>query len=186
MKKRQSIRNILCFIVLAGLIPSCATLHSPHNWLPKVNDVQSEAYGGWITVDYTVRGQSIVSSGELIAVTPEKLLILGEGGLTDIPRLIVNRSLLEIFSENKLSGLAILGTLSTLSHGFYLLLSAPVWIISGTVLAVSESKAGLMRYDGIPPEDIRKYARFPQGLPEGIDPDSLKMKPMAEKKRPEE
>jgi len=132
-------------------------------------------------LDYVSLGQTTTVSGELLAVAPGKLFILNESGVSEVPVLAVKRMQLEIFKEKKVAGIwAFLGTLSTASHGVGLIVSAPIWIVSGIVLAAAESAAGLMRFDGPPPEDIRKYARFPQGLPEGIDLRSLRMKPSAE------
>lgn len=57
-----------------------------------------------------------------------------------------------------------LGAASTLSHGYYLLLSAPVWLGLGVPLTVYTSAQNRARFD----KDLGglwQFARFPQGLP---------------------
>lgn len=182
MQKRQPIEVLLCLVCSAGLVSSCASLRSPEGWLPKVNEVQSQAYGCWISLDYGSLEQTAAASGELLAATQDTLFILNEGGVSEIPVLSVKRMQLEIFKEKRVAGIwALLGTLSTASHGIGLVVSGPIWIISGIALAAAESSAGLRRFDGPPHEDVRLYARFPQGLPEGIDLLSLRMKTHPEK-----
>ena len=68
------------------------------------------------------------------------------------------------------------GTLSTASHGVALLLSAPAWIIGGSVATTKVSHAPLITYPSRPWSDLARYARFPQGLPIGLDPATLQRK----------
>jgi hypothetical protein len=72
-------------------------------------------------------------------------------------------------------GWGLSGTVSTLSHGLVLLLSAPVWLITTGTAGAIESSAGTVTYraarGSLTAEafaGLRKYARFPQGLPEGF------------------
>jgi hypothetical protein len=174
MRKRQPVKAIFCLAcsvgLILGLISSCASLHSPEDWLPEVHELQSRAYGCWMTLEYFSGGQTMSVSGEFLAATPGTLFILNENGVSEISVLAVKRTKLEIFKEKRIAGLwAFLGTLSTASHGLGLIVSAPIWIVSGIALAAAESTAGLKGFDGPPPEGIRMYARFPQGLPKEID-----------------
>lgn len=68
-----------------------------------------------------------------------------------------------------LAGWTSLGVLSTLSHGVFLLLSAPIWTIAGSIAAAAESRAALHDFPDEPLEAFPVYARFPQGLPPGVD-----------------
>jgi len=178
MRKRQQIRVFFGCLFLAVWMVRCATLSSPDGWLPKLNEAQSLAYGGWITVEHFDENQTKKTFGELIAAQEDNLIILGEEGIAKIPVEKIRKGKLEVFKEKRVAGVwAVLGTLSTLSHGIGLLLTAPVWIISGIGFAVAESMTGLMEFQGPPPEEVRKFARFPQGLPKDIDLQSLKAKP---------
>lgn len=61
-----------------------------------------------------------------------------------------------------------LGALSTLSHGWAALVTAPTWLVVGgavtTFAAFGDAKVVLAPTDT---EALRQYARFPQGLPVG-------------------
>ena len=57
---------------------------------------------------------------------------------------------------------SILGTVSTISHGFYAIISANVWAAAGTV-ATAMSWSPRMGLDAC--DRARPFARFPQGLP---------------------
>jgi hypothetical protein len=177
MRNRRRIEAFLCLLVAVILLGGCASFHSPEGWLPKLQEIPSQAYGCWTEVDHAGDGQTITTSGELIAASSYRLFILNQSGVSEIGISSIKRMRLEIFKNpNMLGAWALLGTLSTLSHGYGMVASAPIWIIAGTAAAVAESNSGLIEFKGCPFENIRKYARFPQGLPEGIDLGSLKMK----------
>ena len=168
---------ILSCLCLASLMTRCASIHSPQGWLPTLSEVQSQAFGGWTSIEYQSAGETKSSSGELLAMQEGRLFILNESGVSEIFVSEVQRIQLEIFKEERIAGLwAILGVLSTASHGGWLLLTAPIWIISGIGFSSGESKTGLMEFQGPPSEEIKKFARFPQGLPKNIDLQSLKVK----------
>lgn len=69
------------------------------------------------------------------------------------------------------------GMLSTITLGFWLLYTIPVWAITGGIATGSTSREPVVSYPGYPLSSFRLYARFPQGLPPGIDPLALKRKP---------
>jgi hypothetical protein len=62
-----------------------------------------------------------------------------------------------------------LGTLSTASHGFFLIFSAPIWMLGGLMSGLS---AGIEN-DAVASNDVldalRSRARCPAGLPDGWD-----------------
>jgi hypothetical protein len=62
-----------------------------------------------------------------------------------------------------------LGTISTLSHGFLLVLSAPFWIVAGSAISASYSREGETKYPKKDWNSLRTFARFPQGWPSGLD-----------------
>jgi hypothetical protein len=62
-----------------------------------------------------------------------------------------------------------LGTISTLSHGYYLIFTLPLWIVSGSASGAVLSREPIVSY---PDESLASFAvlaRFPQGLPPGLD-----------------
>ena len=116
--------------------------------------------------------QSRDVSGELIAVDARDVFVLEGTRLTIVPRSSVRVVAIELYPSG--SGGAALwtvgGTLSTVSHGFFLLLTAPIWIATGTGQAISAARSNdrVMGPGGL--DRLRSFARFPQGIPPGFRP----------------
>jgi hypothetical protein len=93
------------------------------------------------------------------------------------------------------SRLALTGTLVSISTGWGLVVFAPLWVVVGTVSSsvlshqgqhtVDASRQGTATGAGDAARkswhDIRLYARFPQGLPAGLDRSQLRMRPLAKR-----
>jgi hypothetical protein len=105
--------------------------------------------------------------GELVAATGEELWVLGDGGLVRIPAAdaTVRLSILPS-SAPALGLLTALGSISTLSHGFYLVFSLPIWLGAGIASTSRASSRSFAVADGADPE-LAAWARFPQGRPPG-------------------
>lgn len=166
-------RNSLVALIATSLL-ACASNPAPAGWRPKPRDAQRQAWGGWLVV----KGKSgeTLAAGELIAVDEPRLYVLtAESGLVVVTRDFLAKAILTGYGtkEEALAGWTTAGTLSTLSHGVFLIFTAPTWIIAGAVGTTSESRAGLLRYPQEPLASFRPYARFPQGLPPGFDPKEL-------------
>lgn len=164
-------------ILLAGVsLAGCAKSTAPRGWLPRPVDAQKVAHGGWITLQ---RGDSrgTFHHGELLAVHADSVFVL-EDVCVGFPRSQVVKATLMGYGPNTgpLTAWTVFGTLSTVSHGVYLILSAPVWILVGSSATVSQSRAPQMNLMPATWDAARAYARFPQGLPEGLDRSSLRMK----------
>lgn len=163
----------LCFFLLMG----CATSRAPEGWLPKPEKALSEAFGAWMIVKYHSAVGLMMSQGEFIGVKEKKAYLLGRRGLVDISVDNVDRLTLEIYKGERVVGTwAGLGTLSTLSHGWFLFISAPIWIITGIFNAAAESTGGMMKSSEIDWQSLKIYARFPQGIPKDLNLSLLKPK----------
>lgn len=108
---------------------------------------------------------------------------------------------------HKILGWAVLGSLGSLSHGVIAIFSIPVWILGGTGATIGATHAPEIIYGGnatagLPRRHIRAgqllpgesppaaepggatwaklglYARFPEGLPPGLDRRALAPKPV--------
>ncbi len=121
-------------------------------------------------------------AGELIAVEPEAFILETNGHVLLLPPQCVERVTLSMFESEKAPIVAwgLLGTVSTLSHGAYFLLTAPIWLFSTAIATGAQAGAGSLleeRLTNPTPEVVRerlrKWARFPQGLPSGYVPSSL-------------
>jgi len=156
-------------------LTACVTSPAPKGWLPLAAKAQAQANGGWISLTCKKTESCGRIDGELIAVGDERMWVLTASGLVDVSRESVANATLATYATGagQIAGWSALGALSTLSHGAFLIFSAPVWILGGFAATNSETRAGLVRYPQKPLASFRPYARFPQGLPEGLDPAAL-------------
>lgn len=120
--------------------------------------------------------------GEFIALQDQLICILTQNdSVVFIPVFSIYYAVLETH-EHKYGPLALwtlIGTLSTISHGFFLIITAPVWLISGTISTVNASYEGYFTKKHPDIEwwkSVERYARFPQGLPGGVNINSIKPK----------
>jgi len=159
---------------LAGLfmlLPACiASSPAPVAWRRSMEDVKTVTYGAWIHVD----GRSFVSDGELLAAEEGYLALSRDDEVTIVPSECIEKVEIAAFENTSeqtiLWGVA--GSLSTASHGYYLVFTLPIWLITTWGATYAHSAAGHVRVDyhqslTAKVDEIRKWARFPQGLPKG-------------------
>jgi hypothetical protein len=115
--------------------------------------------------------------GELIAIDRDTIHVYAAGRLMSLPRASARSVTLTAFRINyeSIAAWAALGTLSTASHGVGLILTAPIWMLAGTAAASNASVAPRIR--STDPDVLRRFARFPQGIPPGLDRTTLRAKP---------
>ena len=165
----------LCFIaVLLILIVGCATNTAPKGWLDVPKASQSKTFGGWLEVQHGENSTKRVQ-GELIALSPDRVFVLTDAGLLEIPKTTISQAKLTAYDSGAvaLSVWTFLGTLSTISHGVFLIISAPVWVIGGSSITAVQSHKPVISYPENSWEAFQRYARFPQGLPQGLERSSL-------------
>ncbi|NIO48509.1 MAG: hypothetical protein GTN73_03580 [Candidatus Aminicenantes bacterium] len=172
---KNNLKNIGCSSLFILLMAGCVASPAPKGWLPKLSEAQIQAFGAWLTVEYISEAETKMSQGELIAVQDNNVYLLTGYGVDVVSTDMVQKATIALYKEKRKVGTwALFGTLSTLSHGLWLIISAPVWIITGVSNAVGESKSGTLRYPNIKWQEIQKYARFPQGIPKGLRLESLR------------
>lgn len=188
MSIRELARRAVALGALAGAA-GCASSSAPYHWLPEAELAQQEAFGGWIEVRTRDGVAPERVDGELIVVTADSLHILTTTGLASIARGDIKRAVLSGYNADSgaLAGWTALGTVSTLSHGFGLIFSAPVWVITGIGSSASVSRAAQVvypKYRGATGpqlqqrwDTLRPFARFPGGWPSGLDRASLRPRP---------
>jgi hypothetical protein len=165
----------LCTLFIACLCAGagCAVSHAPPGWLDAPG--HSRAFGGWIVVERLDGPEQL--RGELISIEADSLLVLDDLVLVSLPLACVSKADLTGYAAS--SGIAswtVLGTLSTASHGFLLLLSAPVWLVAGISASAAETHAPHFKHPPSSWEALRPFARFPQGMPPGLSRTSLRPK----------
>jgi len=165
--------------LLASLLGSaCASNPAPAGWQPDASDLPRFTRGAWIVVKHHRARQT---QGELIAVEANGVQVWTANGLVFEPidrmrsvRVVLHRP------DDTVSGLAAAGGLSALTHGWFFPFTIGFWIAP----AVGESYAPFLSppLDGL--DNVRKYARFPQGSPPGLDPATLGERPPGRRSPP--
>jgi hypothetical protein len=169
-------RRILFFLILnlSLIISRCATFTAPAGWLDEPEQAPQSAYGGWIEVELL---DSRMVTGELIAIGQDSLFIADS--LFRAISLAQIKGAEVVFYDSQyglMASWAFLGTLSTLSHGFGFVLTAPLWMLFGSGITSARSWEPVIKYPDEPWDKISSYARFPQGLPSPIDRQRIFMK----------
>lgn len=176
MRTKKNFKLFADLFALAAM--GCASTTAPSKWLAPPIETQRQAFGGWISVDYQTNRLKSEIHGELIAVAPDSIFVLAADRFWAIPAKQITKAKLTAYDPNvgPLALWSFLGTLSTASHGFVLIISAPIWIISGTAASSAQSYQPQLSFPKKPWNEFRKYARFPGGLPQGLDRKTLKRK----------
>ncbi len=139
----------------------------PRDWLPPPPSAATDVYGGWISIVPLDSSGRLV--GELIAVDRDSVYVLNGWGLQAMARDGVSKARVKGFArDGGLSSWTALGTTSTLSHGFGLVLSLPLWIIVGTSSSGAYDRECSLDHPKKPWEDLAAFARFPLGPPAGM------------------
>jgi len=168
--------QLIVLVVASAATAGCYRSPAPEGWLPRPEGVPHQAFGSWIRLQDRPGRPSIVYEGELIAVDADSVHVLFDR-LVSLPRPSFCCVTVTAFrmDYSPLLAWGLLGTLSTLSHGFVLILSAPIWAITATSAAAAASYAP--RVVSTDPAVLRGYARFPQGIPPGLDRGTLRAMP---------
>lgn len=158
-------------IILTGLIIGFSSC-SPIKKLPEPAEVGAHKYGAIIRMQ-TAYGATL--QGELIAVTDSSIFFLSQYGLTEIkPNEMRNAELRVAMTHGRLSTIYIWGSLNILNSLIYGWLSVFAFPANLAVSTITMSSANrsyyyipLLEYDLL--QVLPKFARFPQGFPEGLD-----------------
>lgn len=168
----------LLTLALLASMTACASNPAPRRWLAPAREAQSDPYGAWIVL--RADAGTVLASGELLAVETDTVFVLPANGRVEgVARATIASATIAYYDSEwgKTAWWAAAGTLSTLSHGFGLVLTGPVWLLSGTLAARADSWAPLITVNS-PARWVQAqaYARFPAGLPDGL-PTELPGKP---------
>lgn len=167
-------RELVIAAALVALGTACVENPDPRR--PTLVKMQTEGVGGWVVV--TARDGTQVR-GELISVTREYVHVLRVGqpgaALVYLRTSDIGRAKVYTYeSEGGIGVMGLLGTLSTASHGFWLIFTAPIWILASSIAAAAESNHVELDYpedDSL--EELSHWARFPQGIPPNVDEEAI-------------
>jgi len=108
-------------------------------------------------------------SGEFLAVDEDSIFVLQMDGAVRGIRIANIRKATIAFYDAQWGVMLVwtaLGSMSTISHGFGLIFTFPVWVIGGSLATASEHQAPLIRVKQKEQLNaVRMYARFPGGVP---------------------
>lgn len=165
---------LFSFFFAIALFSSCKT----NILIPEPQNYSVTPYGALISFKDIIKDEKI--KGELIEAGEHSFKVLTEEGLKEYkPEDVSDMKLIVSRTTGKTDLIKIWGImnpLTILSHGFYLLLSLPANIIISTATITISEKA----YYFIPLENydymifLYKFARYPQGMPEGLEIEYLK------------
>jgi hypothetical protein len=181
---RKEIKLILgpaCFILL---LTACNRSFAPSAYKYNIHDVQRQISGCWTDVKIisakSFQGEIFVS-GELIAIESDTMYLLSLYKLESICLDSVNEVILRMY-QNRAGKFALATSLLFASNivgavihdsGGFLLIGIP-GLMTGTIISLIESsKSNLRCSNKYDISDLKKFARFPQGMPQGIDKSRL-------------
>lgn len=165
--------SLFALIVLVS--SGCASTSTPDGWLPRAEEAAQDGYGAWIEIQAEDRSRPAVM-GELIAVEDSMLTVLDlRGEVVTVPAAGIRKARVVTFQSQhkKYGGWTVLGSIASISNGFFLVFTLPTWLAVGSEAARLESASPLVDVPRQPWEALRPHARFPQGLPSGVDPARL-------------
>jgi len=155
-------------ISLVAATTACASNPDPRG--RTIEAVQRDGHGGWISI---ATSSAPTIDGELISVELDGLRVLAvtpQPGVVFVSKARFRSARLWAWEteHGKLLGWGSAGALSTASHGFFLIFTFPIWLLTMTVTASIESRASQLEYPDDGWETFSIWARFPQGLPSGL------------------
>jgi hypothetical protein len=158
--------KILIFFILI-FCASCASIEGSRELIPYPWEVPENPRGCWIELETKVDK----ISGEFIGLSEENVYVevikFGKK-LYAVPRDEVKTARIVVFYPNGIGYLGLwtlLGVLSTLSHGWGLILSAPIWLLFGIPSMIGRSYEPVFSYSKKELDKMSIYARYPQGVP---------------------
>lgn len=166
-------------IVLIGLglfLSQCESAKAPRGAVPKRKEVAMTAFGGWMTLSFWDSTRQTVQ-GEFIALSKDTVYIMIAGEVDALSKAEVREGRI-VFFKTETSNYGIwtaLTILLSLSNGYFSIITGPLTFLTGIATTVGE--ATRINYYEYPTHDwtvLRKFARFPQGIPAGIQMHELK------------
>ncbi len=176
--RNHKLFNFIIGFFLCSVLTGCASTHVPSHWLTDANQTQLSPYGGWVEL----KTEQSTTLGELIAVADDTLFV-ADPMLHAINNKDITSARLVIYDKDSpVETWSFFGALSTLSNGWCLFYTMPMWIIGGTITGSIYSFDPIIDYPHSPLKYFTPYARYPQGLPPDLDRMKIKMKMINKKK----
>lgn len=154
-------------IILFGLVSIFIVGCKSPEFLPGTDEIHMNQYGSYIT--FKLRSYANIK-GELIAVDSNALIVLSEKKMecVVVPKSDIFSFKIKYADQRNYGWMIPILSLSTISHGLFLIFSLPANLIVTSIVASSGEKAVSYTNEDISYEALKMFARFPQGIPPGI------------------
>jgi hypothetical protein len=178
-------RRIKTILLLTGLIlflSGCSTVRIPSKYRYSAQQVKREITGSWIHIKLNLRAnteQETELSGELIAIQSDTIYVITTHGFKGVQISKIDKADLYIFMNQSGLYAAVTGLLYlpdliasvVFDMPGFLILGVP-WIITGSIITIAEgtNHNNVLNFPNFCSlGELRKFARFPQGMPPDID-----------------
>ncbi len=163
---RRTVVALLAVIILAGCVHGSLDRSVSHGARTHVALDDVPVKGFPVDVDL-YDGDGV--RGELLAADDAGLSVLTKTGTRRIAKSNVRKVSVEIYGSHawEIVGWTVVGAVSTLSHGFLLIVTAPTWLVVGLTTAAGNAISNDLSVDARHAMYLWQFARFPEGLPPG-------------------
>lgn len=138
-------------------------------YLPEPENVGNNEFGSHITI-HLLEGSEV--EGELISIDEGSLIILTQKkGMNQLRNVSIEqiRNFRLMYAEPASYGATIpVSALISLSHGYFALITAPVNLAVTGITTTRATRAFTYDQEDISWDELKMFARFPQGLPSNI------------------
>jgi len=164
-------------LIYLSLIISFAAC-KPAAYLSKPQDYKFDVHGSYLQVkaeEYKViTGEIIVvedNSVTVLSVETNELITFNKHQLSSFEVLVSATS----DDPAGISGYGFVMGLLSIGHGYYGIISYPINFLSAVAIGVDVASPYVMKYpDSVDWKRLSKFARFPMGLPEGVDINTIR------------
>ena len=141
--------------------------------LPTHQQIGTHPYGAYIVA---VQISTHETKGELIAVDSNQLIILQKHSETcvAIPLNQITVYKIRYARSNNKAWIIPFFTLSTVIHGFIAIITAPLNLIVTSAVIINDRNELSYTHKNISYEQLKMFARFPQGIPDGVKLEDIK------------
>ena len=163
--------KILLTAILVSVLGGCTV----PGYLPEAEQIGENQYGSYITVNGI--NDSVVK-GELIEIDSTRLIVLVNTDSIKRAETLQTKEISRftlLYAKPKKYGWTIpVYTLATFFHGLFLAFTAPINLIVTITVTSSGMQAFQYSEKEMTYEKLKMFARFPQGLPPGINIENIK------------
>ncbi len=169
-------KKLLVFLMISLAFSAC----KPKAAMPKPSEFAQYAKGTHAKIFYKETGAVI---GEIIAINETQMVVIpkkSERGAAIIPRDKIREvHLLVATSSDNPEGVSLWAALLNVlpaSHGIFAIISIPFNLLTSIPVATDAAKSAyVIKYPAaIAWDEMHKFARFPQGIPETVPVDKLR------------